>query len=274
MTSQQNFPQIAAVVFDWAGTLVDFGSCAPTRVFQAIFEQAQVPISDAEARAPMGLPKLDHIKAIGTDRAVRERWQKAHGAAFTDADADRLYKDFLPLQIDTVGAHATLIPGVPQMAAALRQKGIKLGGTTGYTRDIMDVVTEGAKAQGFIVDALTCTGEEEPGRPGPGLLLRTLMTLDVYPPHCAVKVGDTPADMAEGRTGGCWTVGYTLCGSLVGLTAEDLTALPDTERRTRHDAAEETLRAAGAHFVIEGPHALVEIVDQINGLLRAGVRPN
>ncbi|TVN12825.1 phosphonoacetaldehyde hydrolase, partial [Vibrio cholerae] len=44
---------IQAVIFDWAGTIVDFGSFAPTSIFVEAFKQGfDFEISLAEAREP------------------------------------------------------------------------------------------------------------------------------------------------------------------------------------------------------------------------------
>jgi phosphonoacetaldehyde hydrolase len=48
---------IRLVVFDWAGTVIDFGCCAPVAAFRDAFAKLGVPVSVAEARAPMGLHK-------------------------------------------------------------------------------------------------------------------------------------------------------------------------------------------------------------------------
>ena len=48
--------QLKAVVFDWVGTMIDFGSFASTGVFVKAFEQFGVQVSIARARGPMGLP--------------------------------------------------------------------------------------------------------------------------------------------------------------------------------------------------------------------------
>jgi phosphonoacetaldehyde hydrolase len=48
--------QFKAVVFDWAGTVVDFGSFAPMGVFVEAFAEFGVEVSVAQARAPMGMP--------------------------------------------------------------------------------------------------------------------------------------------------------------------------------------------------------------------------
>ena len=56
--------KLSAVVFDWAGTLVDFGSCAPMGAFVRLFAEFGVSVSIAQARGPMGLAKRDHIATL------------------------------------------------------------------------------------------------------------------------------------------------------------------------------------------------------------------
>jgi phosphonoacetaldehyde hydrolase len=53
---------LKAVVFDWAGTTVDFRSRAPVLAFVRTFQQFGIDLSEAEARGPMGLAKRDHLK--------------------------------------------------------------------------------------------------------------------------------------------------------------------------------------------------------------------
>ncbi|KJH75775.1 phosphonoacetaldehyde hydrolase, partial [Pseudomonas sp. ES3-33] len=47
--------QLQAVVLDWAGTVVDFGSFAPTQIFVEAFAEFGVAVSLEEARGPMGM---------------------------------------------------------------------------------------------------------------------------------------------------------------------------------------------------------------------------
>ena len=49
--------KIKAVIFDWAGTVVDCGVLAPALTFIEIFKQEGVCITDEEARGPMGTHK-------------------------------------------------------------------------------------------------------------------------------------------------------------------------------------------------------------------------
>ncbi|MEM7523201.1 MAG: phosphonoacetaldehyde hydrolase, partial [Pseudomonadota bacterium] len=88
--------RIRLVVFDWAGTLVDCGSRAPALAFVETFARFGVTASEAQARAPMGMPKRPHIEAMLAMPEIAAAWIAAHGAP--DAAAvDRLYDAFEPL---------------------------------------------------------------------------------------------------------------------------------------------------------------------------------
>ena len=53
MTYQTSYP-IKAVIFDWAGTMVDFGCMAPVEALVDAFAAHGVTISAADARRDMG----------------------------------------------------------------------------------------------------------------------------------------------------------------------------------------------------------------------------
>ncbi|NVO05921.1 MAG: phosphonoacetaldehyde hydrolase, partial [Rhodoferax sp.] len=88
---------IKAVVFDWAGTIVDFGSLAPMGAFVRLFARHGIGISIAQARVPMGLPKLAHIEALGAMPEIAAQWQSVKGRSFTAADAAALLEEFVPM---------------------------------------------------------------------------------------------------------------------------------------------------------------------------------
>ena len=66
---------IKAVIFDWAGTIIDFGCMAPTQVFIEVFKKRGIEVTVDEARAPMGLAKKDHVRAIILLDSVQNQWK-------------------------------------------------------------------------------------------------------------------------------------------------------------------------------------------------------
>lgn len=83
---------VLAVIFDWAGTVIDHGCMAPVVAFRAAFAEVDLEISEAEARAPMGAAKREHIVRILAMPDVRGRWQTRFGTASTEASVDDLYE--------------------------------------------------------------------------------------------------------------------------------------------------------------------------------------
>ena len=79
---------IKAVILDWAGTTVDYGSFAPTAVFLRLFASRGVEISSIDARSGMGLMKKDHLRTILARPAVLEAWKSKYGTAVTESDID------------------------------------------------------------------------------------------------------------------------------------------------------------------------------------------
>lgn len=238
------FNTLQAVVFDWAGTVIDFGSQAPMGAFVELFARHGVAISIAEARGPMGLPKWHHIQALGQQPRIAAAWADAQGRAFSDADVDALYEEFTPMNAESVKQHATLISGAADLVVRLRTAGLKIGSTTGYNRPIMDTVVPLAAAQGFAPDNLVCAGDLPESRPSPAGMWHTLQVLGDIAPQRAVKVDDTLPGLLEGRHAGAWTVAVLASGNAAGLTEAQWLALDEAGRDAVRQRARETLVAA------------------------------
>lgn len=88
-----------------------------------------------------------------------------------------------------------------------------------------------------------------------------------------VKVGDTPADIAEGRNAGMWTIAVAATGNEIGLSEAEFAALSETERETRLAAARSNLLAAGAHYVVDSVAHCEEILDEIERRMENGDGP-
>jgi phosphonoacetaldehyde hydrolase len=265
--------RIKAVIFDWAGTIIDYGSLAPMGAFVETFSEFGVSISIEEARGPMGMAKRPHIAAIMALPRVANAWADRHGRAPTDADIDAVYAAFLPKNIAVAARFANLIPGATDVVAELRSKGIKIGSSTGYTREIMAKILPVAASQGFKPDSLVCTGDTPDGRPTPFMLYKALLDLEVWPAWSVIKVDDTEVGIAEGINGGAWTVGVSVSGNCFGLSREDAAALAPADFAERRNVAMNKLKRASAHYVIDSVADLTPIVQKIEERLARGERP-
>lgn len=264
---------LKAVVLDWAGTVVDYGSRAPMGAFVEVFRGFGVEISVEEARGPMGLPKWNHIRALGSHPRVAAAWRDRHGRDFADTDADAIHEVFVPLNARVVADYATLIPGAAEAVRALRARGLKIGSTTGYTREIMEPLLPLAAAQGYSPDNLVCAGDLPHGRPTPLMMYRCLLDLAVWPASAVVKVDDTAPGITEGVAAGCWTVGVSLTGNGVGLSEAEVAALPEAERAGRNRASAAVLREAGADYVVDGVADLLPVIEEIAARSARGDAP-
>ena len=264
---------LAAAVFDWAGTIVDFGSCAPMGAFVRLFARYDIELSIEEARGPMGVAKWDHIHALGQLPRIAAQWQARYGRPFSDADVDALYEVFTPLNAAVVADFADLIPGALEVVNALRARGLKIGSTTGYNRPIMDVLVPVAAAAGYAPDSLVCGGDLAAGRPSPLMMYRSFADLGVWPAARVVKVDDTGVGIEEGLNAGCWTVGVAISGNAVGLSLAEWQALDAGEQGALRAKATQQLLNAGAHYVVDSVAQLRPVIDAIEARMRAGERP-
>jgi phosphonoacetaldehyde hydrolase len=255
--------KIQAVIFDWAGTTVDFGSLAPVAVFREIFRQQAVDITLAEAREPMGRGKLEHIAAVAAMPRVRTAWERVHGTEPTEADILQMYQAFLPLQKETLANYADLIPGLINTITWLRVHDIRIGSTTGYTRELMEVLSTVVRERGFSPDNIVCSDDVHKGRPAPWMLLRSAEQLDAYPFSQVVAVDDTPVGIQAGRAAGSWTVAVAATGNALGLSLAEFNSLTDEERNQQLLSAREKFSACKPDFIIDSVAELPAVIEKI-----------
>src|SRR5439155_271755 len=130
-------------------------------VLVAVFKKYGLEISMDEARKPMGLRKDLHIKALTEIPSVRQRFTAKFDREPTQADVDKMFAVFVPTQIDLLksGNYHELLPGTAEVVHKMQKNGIRIGVTTGFTRDMLDILLAGAAKQGFNPDA-SCAGDE------------------------------------------------------------------------------------------------------------------
>jgi phosphonoacetaldehyde hydrolase len=264
---------LKAVILDWAGTTMDFGCLAPAVVFVDVFERRGVPITAAEAREPMGSHKKEHIRRISQIPSVAKRWKEVHGKSCTEQDVEAMYQEFIPRQLDCLAKYADLIPGTVESIKSFRERGLKIGSTTGYSAEMMKIVVAEAKRRGYEADDVVSATDVPVGRPEPWMCLIAAQNLRVYPMEAIVKIGDTLPDIAEGLNAGMWTIGLARTGNEIGLSEAELERLPQDEYRRRIDRAYERMNQAGAHYVVDAITDVVPCLDDIDRRLASGERP-
>lgn len=265
--------KIEGIIFDWAGTTVDYGCFAPLEVFLEVFQHRGIDLTLEEARGPMGMLKIDHIRALTKLERVERKWMELFGKKPDEEDVLEMYQEFEPSLLRILHGFTTLIPGVVETVEKLRGDGLKIGSTTGYTDRMMEIVVPGAKSNGYAPD-FYCTPDRLPaGRPAPWMCYENAKALGIYPMYHFVKVGDTKSDIKEGVNAGCWSVGVMEGSSQLGMHQEEVLALTQEELEKKLYEVKEIFKEAGAHFVIKSMVELPEVIEKINGFLETGMTP-
>ena len=264
---------VKAVILDWAGTTMDYGCYAPAVVFIEVFQRHGVEITMGEAREPMGAHKKVHIRKISQNPAVAARWREVHGRPCTEDDVEAMFQQFIPLQLDCLADYADLVPGTLEALARFRDRGLKIGSTTGYTGEMMELLLAEAKSRGYVPDSTVCATDVPAGRPEPWMCLRNAENLGVYPMEAIVKIGDTLPDIEEGLNAGMWTIGLARTGNEVGLNEQEIDALDPADLEQRLTRARRRMAQTGAHYVVDGIADCDPILDLINARLARGDAP-
>ena len=256
--------KIQMIVFDWAGTTVDYASSAPSAVFDKIFTAAGISLTKEEINRPMGMEKKAHIRELLSCDSGNRQWLQIYGKPWTDEDVEALYHRFEETLYQLVAEYSSPIPGVVETVAELRKRGIKIGSTTGYTSQMMEQVIPKAAEMGYQADCVVTPDVTGIGRPTPFMLFECMRRLEVYPPRAVVKVGDTVVDMLEGKNAGAWSVGILTGSNLLGLSQEEYEALKPEKLEIRKRETAEAYRKAGADIVIDSILDLPNAVEQLN----------
>ena len=265
--------KLKAVILDWAGTTMDYGCYAPAVVFVEVYKRKGVPISMEEARIPMGAHKKVHIRKISQLDSVSERWKEIHGRKPNEDDVDEMFADFVPLQLACLADYSDLIPGTLEAITHFRERGLKIGSTTGYLPEMMAMLKEEASQRGYGPDSSVCAGDVPAGRPEPWMCLENAKNLGVYPMESIVKVDDTLPGIDEGLNAGMWTIGLAKTGNEIGLNQEEIEALTADELQVKLEGAYRRMWQVGAHYVVDGIWDVPIVLDLIDERLSRGERP-
>ena len=264
---------LEAVIMDWAGTTVDFGSTAPIRGFQALFESKGIEITEAETREPMGCEKRQHIEQLLQMPGIKQAWMDKYGQLANKGDVDELYRLFVPMQIAAISQSSELIPGLLLLLDWAELNNIKIGANTGYSKAMVVGLLDSAANQGYQPQSNVCATEVTKGRPYPYMCMTNAMQMGVMKLASCVKIDDTVPGIEEGRNAGMWTIAVTVSGNEVGLSLSQWQQLDQSAQQKLRAKAELKLQSAGAHYVIDSIADVIPCLVEIERRIGAGEKP-
>ena len=265
--------KITAIIFDWAGTIIDQGSCGPIHAFIDIFATKSIKITGEQVRGPMGMNKIAHIKKLTELPEIQHQWVKKHGQPPIDKDIQELFGLFETALERNLLQHSKLIPDAAKTIEDCRERNIRIGSTTGYSRSQMNIIIPEAKKQGLFLDSVVCSSDVPEGRPSPWMIFEAAKQLKVYPPSTWVKVDDTLVGIEEGKNAGAWTIGVTKTGNLVGLGDSELITTTPDELKKRISNAEKLFQLIGTDFIISSVADIVPVLKEIEERMKYGELP-
>ena len=249
------------IIFDWAGTTVDYGCFAPVKAFIEAFEQFGITPTLEEVRKPMGMLKIDHVRTMLSMDRISGLWEEKQGRKWTEEDVQRVYELSESKILEIVHNYAEPKPYVVETVKKLREMGLKIGSTTGYTDEMMALVVPKAAELGYAPDCwFSPDSTNKKGRPYPYMIFRNMEKLELKDVSRVMKVGDTVSDILEGKNAGLVTVGILQGSSVMGLTQEEYEALSPEEREAAGKKAEQTYLEAGADYIVRDVRGVLDFI--------------
>lgn len=256
--------KIEAVIFDWAGTTVDYGCFAPVQAFKDAFNVYGLEPTNDQIREPMGKLKIDHIKTMLEMPSINQEFKKNYNRNYNNEDVNQIYKLFEKSLMSQIVNHTKIKPYVLETVTKLKEMGIKIGSTTGYTDMMMEPVLNSAKKQGYEPDCwYSPDSTNNIGRPYPYMIFKNMMTLNISNVRNVIKVGDTISDIQEGVNAGVIVVGVVEGSSLLGLNEKEFELLSNYERNRAVERVKEEYLTAGADFVINNLSELLDVIKEV-----------
>ena len=251
-----------AVIFDWAGTTVDYGCFAPVQAFVEVFKHFGIEPTIEEVRKPMGMLKIDHIRTMLQMERISNLWKEKYGRTWNEADVNQLYALFEEKLLSILHQFCDVKPYVLEVVNELKERGIKIGSTTGYTDKMMDIVVPKAKENGYSPDAWFSPDSVHGfGRPYPYMVFENMKALGIQSVSQVIKVGDTISDIKEGKNAGVFTIGVVEGSSELALVQEEFERLdPDTKHKKIEEVKNKFL-SAGADAVILDMRGLLKYIE-------------
>ena len=256
--------KIKGVILDWAGVTIDFGCFAQATVLMEVFKKQGIDITAKEARDAMGLGKKDHIKAILNMKRIENLWKKKHGRKFTDKNVDELHDEFDSELMSILPNYTYLIDGVSEVVKTLKKNKIKIGSTSSYTKDVLEMVVRDTEIKGYSPDFVASVDDAGHGCPYPYMIFKNMQELSLPSVKSVIKLSSTADGIKEGVNAGVISVGVIAGSNEMGLTYSEYKALSKEKKKAASDKIRDTFKKAGANYVIKDITKLPALIEKIS----------
>lgn len=197
---------IKLVVLDMAGTTVDEHGDV-YKALQGSVTATGATITPEDLQNWMGADKTEAITAL----------LELGGVTPTPELVARQFDYFRELLAKFYAQNpAVALPGVEEALKTLKSRGIKIGLTTGFSRDVAAPILETLGwgiGEGELLDAVVTSDEVAAGRPAPYMIHRVMEATGVHDVRSVVAGGDTVVDLLAGHNAGVFPLGV-LTGAL------------------------------------------------------------
>jgi len=185
--------KLKAVLFDLIGTTVkEKDPDAMNNCFVKSFTDNGFNVSIDTVKANRGRSKLEIIDAVLKHSGIEHRHRDKINASF---------KINFALTVDNFEAN----DGINELLLFLKNNKIKTGLGTGLSRDLFNKVLSNLNWDNKIYDYISTAEEAGGSRPHPAMINDMMNKLKLRGPGGFLKVGDTIADIREGKNAGVKT---------------------------------------------------------------------
>jgi phosphonatase-like hydrolase len=193
---------IRLVIFDVAGTIIeDHGEVLTC--FRRALEENGITATESE---------LSEWKGASKREVIGHFVERQFGAASRSDRGEKAYADFRGLLEHHYRTNGVApIAGAEATFAWLREHGILLATTTGFYREVNDLILERAGWQKRFQASIS-SSEVRQGRPAPFMIFRAMEATGVFAVSQVINVGDTPLDLQAGSNAGVRGVVGVLTG--------------------------------------------------------------
>jgi phosphonatase-like hydrolase len=193
---------IKLVVFDIAGTIIeDHGEIL--RAFRTALMENGIPFLEGELKKWKGASKREVIRYFVT---------QTDPSADIEPRVETCYRRFR-LQLESCYADKIVpIAGAVETFRWLRDHQIRLATTTGFYREISDLVLNQTGWREFFAANISSSDVRQ-GRPAPYMIFRAMEAAGVENVKEVINVGDTPLDLQSGSNAGVVGVVGVLTGA-------------------------------------------------------------